>query len=68
MPTQNKNGANPHNETSPVHTIGNHMSKQHTKKDVECKSLKEAMAKFQMLSVTATKDSSNPFFKSTINI
>jgi len=65
MPTQNKNGANPHNETSPVHTIGNHMSKQNTKKDVECKSLKEAMAKFQMLSVTATKDSSNPFFKST---
>lgn len=62
MPTQNKNGTNPHNETSPVHTIGNHMSKQNTKKDVECKSLKEALCAFQNLNITATRDGSNPFF------
>lgn len=55
MPTQNKNGVNSHNETNPVHTIGNHMSKQNTKKDVECKSLSEAMLAFHKLNLSASK-------------
>lgn len=65
MPSQNKNGVNPHNETNPVHTIGNHMSKQNTKKDVECKSLKEALCAFQNLNITATRDGTNPFFNNS---
>ena len=65
MPTQNKNGVNSHNETNPVHTIGNHMNSDTTKKNVECKSLNEAMSMFQQLNISAIKSSKNPFFKNS---
>jgi hypothetical protein len=45
--------------------FGEHKTPQPTKKVEPCKSLNEAMTMFQQLAVKATKDSSNPFFKSS---
>ena len=66
MPEQNKNGVNPTtSQPQNVKSFGEHKTPQHTKKVEPCKSLNEAMTMFQQLAVKATKDSSNPFFKSS---
>ena len=65
MPSQNKNGVNPTTSQPQSVKVGEHKTTQDNKKVVYCKSLNEAMTKFQQLAVKATKDSSNPFFKST---
>ena len=66
MPEQNKNGVNPTtSQPQSVKSFGEHKTPQPTKKVEPCKSLNEAMTMFQQLAVKATKDSSNPFFKSS---
>ena len=66
MPEQNKNGVNPTtSQPQSVKSFGEHKTPQPTKKVETCKSLNEAMTMFQQLAVKATKDSSNPFFKSS---
>tara|TARA_R110002073_G_scaffold2404_1_gene16236 strand:- start:23 stop:634 length:612 start_codon:yes stop_codon:yes gene_type:complete len=65
MPSQNKNGVNPTTGQPQSVKVGEHKTTQDNKNVVSCKSLNEAMTKFQQLAVKATKDSSNPFFKST---
>jgi hypothetical protein len=66
MPDQNKNGVNPTtSQPQSVKSFGEHKTPQPTKKVEPCKSLNEAMTMFQQLAVKATKDSSNPFFKSS---
>jgi hypothetical protein len=66
MPEQNKNGVNPTtSQPQNVKSFGEHKTPQPTKKVEPCKSLNEAMTMFQQLAVKATKDSSNPFFKSS---
>ena len=66
MPEQNKNGINPTtSQPQSVKSFGEHKTPQPTKKVEPCKSLNEAMTMFQQLAVKATKDSSNPFFKSS---
>ena len=65
MPSQNKNGVNPTTSQPQSVKVGEHKTTQDNKKVVCCKSLNEAMTKFQQLAVKATKDSSNPFFHSS---
>ena len=65
MSNHNKNGVNPTTKSTPDVKHGEHMTTQPNKKVHTCKTLNEAMTKFQQLAVKATKDSSNPFFKST---
>ena len=66
MPEQNKNGVNrTTSQPQSVKGFGEHKTPQPTKKVEPCKSLNEAMTMFQQLAVKATKDSSNPFFKSS---
>ena len=66
MSDQNKKGVNPTtSQPQSVKSFGEHKTPQPTKKVEPCKSLNEAMTKFQQLAVKATKDSSNPFFKSS---
>ena len=65
MPSQNKNGVNPTTDQPQNVKVGEHKTTQDNKKVEYCKSLNEAMAKFQELTVTATKDSANPFYTST---
>ena len=65
MPSQNKNGVNPTTSQPQSVKVGEHKTTQDNKKVEYCKSLNEAMAKFQQLTVTASKDSENPFYTST---
>ena len=66
MSDQNKKGVNPTtSQPQNVKSFGEHKTPEPTKKVEYCKSLNEAMAKFQELTVTATKDSTNPFYTST---
>ena len=66
MSDQNKKGVNPTtSQPQSVKSFGEHKTPQPTKKVEPCKSLNEAMTMFQQLAVKATKDSSNPFFKSS---
>ena len=62
---QNKNGVKPTTNSTPNVKVGEHKTPEPSKNVVPCKSLNQAMTKFQQLSVTATKDSTNPFFKSS---
>lgn len=64
MPSQNKNGVNPTTSQPQSVKVGEHKTTQDNKKVEYCKSLNEAMAKFQQLTVTASKDSENPFYTS----
>ena len=65
MPSQNKNGVNPTtSQPQGVKSFGEHKTPESNKKVEYCKSLNEAMAKFQQLTVTASKDSENPFYTS----
>jgi hypothetical protein len=43
--------------------VGEHKTSNSTKNTEPCKSLKEAMSKFQQLNLSAIKGSYNPFFK-----
>ena len=71
MPEQNKNGVNPTtSQPQSVKSFGEHKTPQPTKKThtnqyVDCSTIAEALMMFQKLAVKATKDSSNPFFKSS---
>ena len=65
MPSQNKNGVNPTtSQPQGVKSFGEHKTPESNKKVEYCKSLNEAMAKFQELTITASKDSENPFYTS----
>ena len=66
MSDQNKKGVNPTtSQPQSVKSFGEHKTPQDNKKGESCKSLKEAMAKFQQQHITAVKKNSNPFFKQT---
>jgi len=61
---QNKNGAKPTTNSTPNVKVGEHKTPEPNKNVVPCKSFNQAMTKFQQLAIKATKDSTNPFFKS----
>ena len=71
MSDQNKKGVNPTtSQPQNVKSFGEHKTPQGTKKThtnqyVDCSTIAEALMMFQKLAVKATKDSSNPFFKSS---
>ena len=71
MSDQNKKGVNPTtSQPQNVKSFGEHKTPQGTKKThtnqyVDCMTIAEALMMFQKLAVKATKDSSNPFFKSS---
>jgi hypothetical protein len=62
LSNQNKNGVNPTTKSTPDVKHGEHKTIQPNKKVDDCKSLKDAMSKFQQLNISAIKNSSNPFF------
>jgi hypothetical protein len=65
LSNQNKNGVKPTTNSTPGVNVGEHKTSNSTKNTEPCKSLKEAMSKFQQLNISALKSSSNPFFHSS---
>ena len=61
MSNQNKNGVKPTTNSTPGVNVGEHKTSNSTKITEPCKSLKEAMSKFQQLHIYAIKNSNNPF-------
>ena len=62
---QNKNGVKPTTNSTPNVKVGEHKTPEPSKNVVPCKSLNQAMAKFQQLNISAIKGSVNPFFKNS---
>lgn len=65
MSNQNKSGVKPTTNSTPGVNVGEHKTSNSTKNTEPCKSLNEAMSKFQQLNISALKSSSNPFFHSS---
>ena len=61
----NKNGVKPTTNSTPGVNVGEHKTSNSNKNTEPCKSLKEAMSKFQQLNISALKSSNNPFFHSS---